>query len=176
MNTLYKLEAPIEKNTVKLCVNNKSVQFLLDSGAHISVCSQKFLSKVQNTSKWSLQKSDIQNIIGVGGEVHKVLGTVILPIQFGDITIYHKFYVFKQLHYEAILGIDFLNEHKANLNFSNQTLSLPSIHVDVPLTSTVPDIGTETHGHTDTRTHRHTDTQTHRHTGTYAQRHADTGT
>ena len=142
MNTLYKLEAPIEKNTVKLCVNNKSVQFLLDSGAHISVCSQKFLSKVQNTSKWSLQKSDIQNIIGVGGEVHKVLGTVILPIQFGDITIYHKFYVFKQLHYEAILGIDFLNEHKANLNFSNQTLSLPSIHVDVPLTSTVPDIGT----------------------------------
>ncbi len=142
VNTLYKLEAPLEKNTVKLHVNHRNETFLADTGAQISCVTYKFVSRVLNTTNPPLQKSDISNIIGVGGEVHKVIGTVILPIGFGEILIYHKFYVFRKLHYDAILGVDFFNEHKANLNFNNQTLSLPSINVDVPLTSTIPDIGT----------------------------------
>ncbi len=142
MNTLYKLEAPLEKNTVKLKVNNKIQSMLVDSGAQISCSTYKFVSKVLNTNKPALQKSDINNIVGVGGELHRVIGSVILPITFGEISIYHKFYVFTKLHYDAILGVDFLNEHKANLNFQNKTLSLPSIDVDVPMSSTISHIGT----------------------------------
>ena len=76
---LVSLIAPIHKNTMLIKIGGQKTQALVDTGASISCISKAFLEKTGlNISKF--QNCNLKEIIGVGGEKHKILGKVEVPI------------------------------------------------------------------------------------------------
>ena len=65
---------------------------------------------------------DLQEIVGVGGEKHKVLGQFELHLLISSAKISSKFYVLDSLHHSLILGINFLKCHDAYLDLQAGTL------------------------------------------------------
>ena len=120
---LVSLIAPIHKNTMLVKIGGQKTQALVDTGASISCISKAFLEKTGlNISKF--QNCNLKEIIGVGGEKHKILGKVEVPILVSGIKITSSFYVLNVLHHSVILGVDFLEHHKVNIDFNNGKIYL----------------------------------------------------
>ncbi len=141
-NDLFQLQAPVVKNTITIIVKETETQSLLDSGASISCVSESFLKNVSYQYNRKMYKSSkIKRIVGVGGETHQVLGTVVLPINIQGVTIPHEFHIFSHLHYPIILGVDFMQKHNVSIDFQRSTVTIPAVMDKIPLTSSVPPIG-----------------------------------
>lgn len=99
---------------------NKRHYFLVDSGASLSACTYKHVHECNIP----IHKGNV-TINGLGGKV-QAIGYVYLPLTLGDETITQKFYVFNNLPIKAsgILGRDFLNKYKAQLDFDKNVLTL----------------------------------------------------
>ena len=48
-----------------------------------------------------------------------------IPNSIGCLTFSHPVHIIQDLHYPFILGVDFLNKNKANIDFASQQLILP---------------------------------------------------
>ena len=77
--------APLVKKTVLIKVRQVKTAALVDTGASVSCVSMNYLKKVGFSSD-HLHESDLQEIVGVGGEIHKVLGAITLNICIGNPT------------------------------------------------------------------------------------------
>ena len=135
------LATPIHKNLVLTEIDGIEQVGLLDTGASISCVSQKFLSKLDSFKLNKYDPSSIDHIQGVCGEVHKVLGTIKLPICINGLILPHTFYVFRKLHHQLILGIDFLTAHQATICLNTKTLSLKDGQATVSLVQPTPYAG-----------------------------------
>lgn len=111
----------INRSTMVVSVGQKNVECLLDSGASISCISNGFLSltSLQDTK---LLPSDIPEISGVGGEKHKILGILETHITVSKANFKCKFYVLDKMNmpHPVILGLDFLNAHKVEIDFGRK--------------------------------------------------------
>lgn len=105
--------AAMERNFVEAQLQNTPIKCLVDSGASISCISQHQLQRLQHYA--DIQESSITSAVGVCGEVHPVLGEVMLEVTFGHITVKQKFRVFETLHSKVIFGLDFLQEIQLGL-------------------------------------------------------------
>ena len=81
--------------------------------------------------KYAIPKSDRQyqyaivtRVLGLGGESHKILGTILLAISIENSKLTQKFHVFKQLKHPVILGDDFLEFNKGKIDIGSRTLFL----------------------------------------------------
>ena len=108
-------------NSVLANVCGKSIKCLVDTGATVSCCSVNLLESLGIFRK-DLQKPEIHDAVGVGGEVHQIIGKVFLPIIIGSVAVNQKFHVFEKLHQRIILGIDFMRENKVKLDLEDNTL------------------------------------------------------
>lgn len=101
-------------------LHNKKHSFLVDSGASLSAIKYKHVLEYQIP----IHKESVK-IKGLGGEV-EAKGYIYLPLCLGNEIINHKFYVFNNLPIEAqgILGRDFLNMYKAQIDFYKNNLTL----------------------------------------------------
>ena len=113
-----------DKSTTQVSVGGTKTYALIDTGANISVVNKKFLDKTLY-SKTSLRPSSIRSVIAVNGNHVRVLGKLDMSITIGNnrkctTTVY----VLPELHHSLILGVDFLKETKAKLNFANSTLEI----------------------------------------------------
>lgn len=115
--------AAMERNFVEAKLQNTPIKCLVDSGASISCISQHQLQQLQYNGE--IQESSITSAVGVCGEVHPVLGEIMLEVTFGHITVKQKFRVFETLHSKVIFGLDFLQENKIRTDFENMTLTIP---------------------------------------------------
>ena len=115
--------AAMERNFVEAKLQNTPIKCLVDSGASISCISQHQLQQLQYNGE--IQDSSITSAVGVCGEVHPVLGEIMLEVTFGHITVKQKFRVFETLHSKVIFGLDFLQENKIRTDFENMTLTIP---------------------------------------------------
>ena len=74
------------------------------------------------TDQFPLAQSDIPLISGVAGHITKVIGKVVLPIVIEEQNFSHPFYILDNMNHEVILGVDFLQEHKAMISFEANRL------------------------------------------------------
>jgi transposase InsO family protein len=112
---------PMHQNTVQVSINQAKTSALVDTGASISCIAKTFLEK-SGFQNQTLDPSNVAKVVGVCGETHKVLGTIQLPINFGNQIIWQNFHVFQKLHHSMILGLDFMEKHKANIDMGNKVL------------------------------------------------------
>ena len=112
---LINFVAPIHKNTILVNVGGRKTQALVDTGASISCVSKSFLDKPDFKNS-KLQKCDLKEIIGVGGEKHQILGKIEFQILISGIRISYGFYVLNTLHHSVILGMHFLTHHKVQID------------------------------------------------------------
>ena len=116
-----KLGMPIKHNMVEVQINSYHVKALLDTGAEITCICEHVL--VKSKMKFQLKASNI-SVVGVCGERHSVLGTTELTFTIGRLNVVHTVFVFKKLHHQFILGMDFFNQHKACIDVGDSVLRL----------------------------------------------------
>jgi hypothetical protein len=121
-NPLVPVIAPLIQNVIKGKIGTYSVNCLVDSGATISCISQNILELT--SPNVTCEQSTIENITGVGGAIHSVSGIVLLEFSIQDQIFSHKFHVIPALNYSVILGVDFLRENDAVIDFSCGTMVL----------------------------------------------------
>jgi hypothetical protein len=123
-------------NVIKLAINNVGCYGLIDTGASVCVLSERMYKKcrLHACNKSMLQSSKITSVIGVGEKVTKVLGEVVVPLTISGLTLFQTFLVIPgNSAPEIILGENFLYEQRANIDFSQGTLSLQKGMVTVTL-------------------------------------------
>lgn len=118
------------QNKVEITVKSRRTNALLDTGASITVASASFINKT-SLARTSFQPSTHPVIKGVTGVRLTVLGVLTVPISIGGVKLSHPVHIIQELHYPFILGLDFLNKHKARIDFDSQVLLLPDENNDV---------------------------------------------
>ena len=70
-----------------------------------------------------LKRGDLAALAAAGGALLKILGTVELDIEVRGQIMKFEFCVLGKLHPDLILGMNFLKEHKANIDCDNDSIS-----------------------------------------------------
>jgi hypothetical protein len=104
-------------------VYGNKARCLVDTGAQISCISDTYFNKL-NLSKDSIKPSKVTAIVGVGGAEHKIIGLVELPLKLGQCTVLQAFHILPAMSIQLIIGIDFLQQHKATIDYSSNKLSI----------------------------------------------------
>ncbi|CAG2203607.1 unnamed protein product [Mytilus edulis] len=112
-----------KKSTTKVSVGGTRTCALVDTGANISVMSKQFFLRTPYSTH-KLEPPDITSVIAVNGNHVKVLGKVNISVTIGNRNFRASIYVLPQLHHSLILGVDFLKQTKAKLNFETDTFEI----------------------------------------------------
>ncbi|CAG2254521.1 unnamed protein product [Mytilus edulis] len=120
-------------NLIKIRVANHSGMAMVDSGATISAISADFYYANLH-KKVTLEKASLL-ATGASGASLRGIGTIKVPIEIGRLTMQQTFHIFENFTHSIILGLDFLDNQKARLNFDDKTLVLQSGITEVPLTN-----------------------------------------
>ena len=112
-------------------IANVPISLLIDTGASVSLCSFEFFNKISN--KIPLHSFTVNvNVKSISGNDIDIIGCFSLPLQLGNQTINHKFFVVQNSFgnlYDAILGFDFLKSHRFNISFMNDTLTFNNFSI-----------------------------------------------
>lgn len=101
----------LNKNTVSVTLFNHNFQALVDTGATVSCCSLQLLKLLQIQEH--IKPSSTEDAIGVGGELHPIIGEIDLPVTIGDLVFNQVFQVFPKLYQSLILGVYFMTKNKS---------------------------------------------------------------
>ena len=101
-----------------------TVQCLVDTGAEISAMSKHLLNQVAPNA--TIRPSNLSNIVGVCGEVHRVLGQVELPFECEGLQFQQVFQIFEHLHVSILVGIDFMTANNVTVKFGELEIQVPS--------------------------------------------------
>ncbi|KAJ8320703.1 hypothetical protein KUTeg_002290 [Tegillarca granosa] len=112
-----------EKCTTQITIGGVKTNALIDTGANISVIHQDFLRRTSYATT-QYEKSENSSVIAANGNHVQILGKIKLCVTFGNSNFYTYAHVLPNLHHSVILGIDFLSETKAHLNFDSNTLEI----------------------------------------------------
>ena len=118
------LSTPLEGNYVHIDFGKQTSKALIDTGAQISCMSEHIYRK--SFKNYEVRPSSLTNIVGVCGEVHRILGLITVPFRLDGIVLEHTFHLFEKLHQPVILGMDFLRQHKARIDLEECTVSFKS--------------------------------------------------
>ncbi|CAC5374987.1 unnamed protein product [Mytilus coruscus] len=106
---------------------------MVDSGATISSISAYFYyANLQKTVP--LEKAYLL-VTGASGATLRAIGQIHVTIEIGRLSMEQTFQVFENFRHSIILGLYFLDNQKARLNFDDKTLVLQSGITEVPLTN-----------------------------------------
>ncbi|CAG2186234.1 unnamed protein product [Mytilus edulis] len=86
----------MDRNRINIQILDVKTNGLVDTGAAVSCISYDLVKKFEN--KVRLDRADIPNIYGVGGEKHKVKGKVLLNPKSGLVLIWLQGYWQIELH------------------------------------------------------------------------------
>ena len=109
-------------HTLHLRMASVPVQALVDTGAMISCISHNLLNKIPNKCITKVTPR-FEAVKGVGGHIHRVLSCVRLPFVTHGQHFTHTFHVLDG-HHSLILGMDFLEPKKAQIDLASNRLSL----------------------------------------------------
>ena len=135
MAELLRVSQPIHNgNFIRLTVNKSHILAMVDSGAFKSCisldCTQRMRLRIS-----PLRKNDPKRLSAADGHALVCVGTIglTLTIQGLKIPQTFPFLVVKDLNFKMILGLDFLNATRANIDFNHNTLSICDDLVIEPL-------------------------------------------
>ena len=101
-----------------------TVQFLIDTGAAISVVSAEFLHRTPLGSTFPLEPGKLHAVKTVSGEQLPVQGKVTLPLIIENAQYSCEAHVIENLGYDFVLGRDFLRQNNAVIDLGGDTLRL----------------------------------------------------
>ena len=81
------LSAPLEGNYVQINMGKQTSKCLVDTGASISCLSEHIYRR--SFKNVEIMPSSLAHIVGVCGEVHRVLGQVTIPFRLDGIVFEH---------------------------------------------------------------------------------------
>ena len=113
-----------DMNLVTVRIGKISQSAMVDSGAQISCMSAEIFKKSGLSEHFKLETPDIEYVLGVSGTRVKVLDTTVLPLTICKLEVQQKFYIFEKFRQPVILGIDFLTNQHAKVDFENYTLEV----------------------------------------------------
>lgn len=125
----------MDRNKVNIEIFGSKTIALVDTGAAISCISEDLYHKMKSNSP-KMDQIGSMNIYGVGGEQHRVIGKVILPLKLKGLVINYGFYIIGDLQYPLILGDDFLRDNKCNIHYPSRTLYMHENALKVALITT----------------------------------------
>ena len=89
---------------------------MLDIGAAVSLPRADVWKKISTTTNATLKEWNGCQLVGVEGGTIKSLGTVSVTITLAGLSVGGDFLVAEALNTEAILGLDFLEQHRCTIN------------------------------------------------------------
>ena len=101
---------------------------LVDSGAAVSLISEKFRMSVPGLRSRPLKKNFVDSR-AVNGQMLDTLGSISVTFRLGATSWQHTFYVLRESTQAVLLGLDFLTEHRALLDLGRGVLQLWDIGV-----------------------------------------------
>ena len=103
-------------NTINVQIRNRTVRCLLDSGASISCITADLLHKLKLPVE-SLRDSDPKNVFLADGHPIAVQGRAELTVKIAGLSIPCGVLILSQMRFDLILGLDFLTDSKARIDF-----------------------------------------------------------
>lgn len=106
--------------------------FLIDTGADISLCKEKFLYRYEENP------DEYCNLTGISREVIKSFGSTKVKIDINGMVIEHSIQLVSNdipLSTDGILGRDFLSKYKCNVDYDRYilTFNLNSENITIPI-------------------------------------------
>lgn len=112
------------ESTVYGEIANTQVRMLIDSGAAISAISEKLFNETPSLRHSELQQTQNVQVQSVNGQPLKIIGLITLQVGIGGLTYKLQAHIIQDLHYEVVLGRDFLKEHGAQIDFAREIVRL----------------------------------------------------
>ena len=122
------------ENFIRLNVNSISTLALVDSGAARSCISQKFVNRLRIKVQ-PLQSGHPLCLSTADCSPLTLIGTVSLTLNIHGLLIPQTFAVLKRLNYNMLLGLDWLQNTQATVDFNSRTVSICDDLVVQPLIS-----------------------------------------
>jgi hypothetical protein len=118
-------------------LNYVNVRLLVDSGASFSCITESTFKRIvardgNSRLKVAPLTDNIRLSSATGSPLH-IIGEVMLDIRLQSHLIPQKFLVIRNLHHSGVIGMDFLQDCKAVINLSEQTLHLFDNSIVAPL-------------------------------------------
>lgn len=130
-----------ERPFIKVSILNKELTVLLDSGASHSVLGCKGLYMIEMFELNIFECGDL-NISTADGKKQDIRGYVVLPIQVENVLRLLKVLVVPSVCHSLILGIDFCNMFKLQVDFGNKTYFTGHKEYDVDVINVIRDRNT----------------------------------
>lgn len=127
---------------VHVVCNGFRTKAVVDSGAAVSIVSERFIKQVCSSVRKYGDDTPLQ-IRSANGGLEEACGSTTLRIRIGGRQVTWRFHVMKSLPVPILLGVDFLKGQRAILDFDEGTLGLRALGSWVPvLLETKPLVGT----------------------------------
>ena len=120
---------------VKVQVNNstESILSLVDTGATYCIITTKYLRSIMSSEEITRRsiKTRIKLLVA-NGQVTKPLQKILLEFKIGDTSFENEFFIMDvEASYQLILGCSFLTTRDVQLNFRDQSLTIPNANSNV---------------------------------------------
>ena len=102
--------------------NGVPISTLIDTGATVTLLSEKVFDILNHDGKVALAQSDL-NILSATGTPLNIFGKALIKFKFGKKIIYQTVMV-SDINVDAILGLDCLQNNKGVINLHDKTLVL----------------------------------------------------
>ena len=113
-------------NMINVDIYNHKIPALIDTGATNSVICTTLLKKIPKLNRLRISKSQHRSINLPSGHQLPIIGTIVIPVRFGNRCINMPVHIIRNLHKNLIIGMDFLTKHKAVVDIASRKLSLRS--------------------------------------------------
>lgn len=109
---------------IRCIIEGEEVKLLVDTGAIISVLTKEIVDIItkKNSNIPQLPITIVRISNAVGKQIRKISKQIFCQCQFEGTTIHANFIQVEGLNERGIIGADILNQHDAQINFSNHTI------------------------------------------------------
>ncbi len=114
-------------------INGVQIPFLVDTGAAVTLLRRDTWGRVTANHPQVLESYSAAQLVGVGGYPLTIHGSAMVDLRVSGQSMSTEVVVVSPLTAEAILGLDFLREHRAHIDLSQQQVSLADRGVLLPL-------------------------------------------
>ena len=131
--TIYSLINSVKTATqrphVDTFISGTSVQCLLDTGAEVSILSDRQYRQIPIDKRPARLPGEDPKLGAANGTLLKTKGRFIMPIELMGRTLWHEIIVVENLNGGGILGADFINKHGLTYDGRSRAVSFNSNHI-----------------------------------------------